>query len=329
MEYYLSVDSGGTKTAYLLTDESGRTVGRYMASGCTCSVMGAEKVYWTLKNGVCGLLKECGVKGQDIRYAVWGISCFGEYETLDRYLTEKLPELFPCGCYLCNDVETGLAGSLQMQSGIHIIAGTGAIIMGKNRAGQKARANGWHEVFSDEGSAYWLGIKALALFAKQADKREKRSHLYELFYEYLKLEKDMDIVSFYQNHLAGKREKVAALQRILLEAAVKGDQAASKLYRKAALELAESVTGVAGQLNMTEENLPVSYYGGVFKAGALVLEPLAEYLRERGFLLVPPKFSPLGGGILIAAEKCRRPFDEVTVWLEKEDSQHDGKWRPL
>lgn len=306
MKYYLSVDGGGTKTAYLLTDTAGRVVGENVTLGCTYSVMGTEKVWEILKEGYVLLLKKCGVSSEDITYTVWGISCYGEYSQYDVYLNHALPRLFPdsCGCYPCNDVEIGLSGSLLMRSGVHIVAGTGAIVMGKNAEGIKARANGWHEAFSDEGSAHWLGMKALSLFTKQADLREERSYLYDLMLDNMKLDVDMDIVRFYEGHLKGSRDKIASLQKILLEAAGKGDLSAVRLYEEAAQELAGSVAGVVRQLDMRQEMFNVSYYGGAFKAGTFLINPLKKYLQKQGLLLISPELSPLCGGILMAAKAC-------------------------
>ena len=49
MNYYLSVDGGGTKTDFLLTDRAGRPVARRRLGGCTYSYIGQE--------GVCELLE--------------------------------------------------------------------------------------------------------------------------------------------------------------------------------------------------------------------------------------------------------------------------------
>lgn len=304
MKYYLSVDCGGTKTAFLLTDEYGRAAGGVVKEGITYSAMEKESIYEVLKAGAFEVTEENNISPEQLKYTVWGISCFGEYGEFDHFLLSRLPKLFPCECYLCNDVEIALAGSFLLGCGIHIIAGTGAIVMGRNEYGETARANGWHESFSDEGSAYWLGMKALSLFAKQADGRRKKDILYQLFYEYFNLKKDMDILSYYKNHLAGKRDKAAALQKILLEAAKKGDPGAVRLYEEAAEELTESVIAVAGQLGMKQTGIHVSFYGGLFRAGEVIQRPLREQLKAHDYLLVPPELSPLSGGILLAANQC-------------------------
>ena len=311
MGYYLGVDGGGTKTAYLLTDSTGRVFGSHVTQGCTYSVMGKEMVCRILSEGAQAIVRKSGISPKELEYAVWGISCFGEYEEMDRYLSVKLTELFPCRAYLCNDVEIGLAGSLLLNSGIHVVAGTGAIVMGRDQNGKTARSNGWHEDFSDEGSGYWLGLRTLSLFAKQADLREERSFLYEQMRKRYSLYNDMDIVLFYQENLRGKRKETAALQECLLEAAKAGDESAVRLYDAAASELAQSVKGVARQLNLMEKKTQVSYCGGIFRSGAFILNPFSEYLEQMGLDLRPPSLSPLGGGILLAAEKSGRKTTEM------------------
>lgn len=322
MKYYLSVDCGGTKTAFLLTDEYGRVTGGAVKAGITYSAMEKESIYEILKAGAFEVTEENNISPGQLKYTVWGISCFGEYGEFDHFLLRRLPKLFPCECYLCNDVEIALAGSFLLGCGIHIIAGTGAIVMGRNEYGATARANGWHESFSDEGSAYWLGMKALSLFAKQADGRRKKDMLYQLFYEYFNLKKDMDILSYYKNHLAGKRDKAAALQKILLEAAKKGDPGAVRLYEEAAGELTESVIAVAGQLGMKQAGIHVSCYGGLFRAGEVIQRPLREQLKAHDYLLVPPELSPLSGGILLAANKCGGSRENIVIDHLKEYEHH-------
>lgn len=318
MGYYLSVDGGGSKTAYLLTDQTGRICGSHTAQGCTYSVMGRQKVFDILSEGAWTVIQKAGICPEKLVYAVWGISCFGEYEEMDRYLSEKLARLFPCGTYICNDVEIGLAGSLLLNFGIHVVAGTGAIVMGRDLKGRTARANGWHEDFSDEGSGHWLGLRTLSLFARQADLREERSFLYEQMKERYGLHSDMDIVSFYQERFRGKRKEIAALQEVLLNAARAGDESAARLYDAAAWELAQSVMGVARQLDLVKEKTKVSYYGGIFRCGEWILTPFSDYLEQMGFVLKPPSLPPLGGGILLAAEKSRQETTQIIENLSRE-----------
>lgn len=90
--------------------------------------------------------------------------------------------------------------------------------------------NGWHEDFSDEGSGYWLGMQAVSLFAKLADGRLERSFLYQRMREELGISGVDELVPLYRAEYMENRKKIAALQKVLLNAAADGDSSAAILY---------------------------------------------------------------------------------------------------
>ena len=304
MGYYLGVDAGGTKTAFLLTDESGKCIARAQLGSASYAHIGQEGVGQVLKSGVEQLFQRGGVTREPILGAAWGIPCYGENPRFDEWIAAWIPGLLPqASHHICNDVELGLAGSLLLQPGIHLVAGTGAIGLGKNSKGETARANGWHEEFSDEGSAYWLGIQALSLFGRQADGRTEKSALYRIMTEEWRLAKDMDIVPYFIEHLQGRRDKIAQVQLLLCRAAEEGDPEARGLYGQAAHFLYETAVGIYHQLGFSPDSeVLVSYYGGVYKAGERIVEPLREKLKSLPARLVAPALSPVSGGILLAAQ---------------------------
>ena len=53
------------------------------------------------------------------------------------------------------------------------------------------------------------------------------------------------------------------------------------------------------------ERIPVTYIGGTFKAGDLILEPLAAAL-PRNCELVPPRFEPDRGAVLILQSRLQK-----------------------
>ena len=301
--YYLSVDGGGSKTAFLITDEAGYTVAEGMADGCSYPQIGIDNAARVISEKLELLLDGSGLRREDIKGAALGLPCFGEDGKADLELVRTVVmEIGIPGSRIYNDVELGWAGSLGLESGVHIVAGTGAIAYGRDGRGGSARSNGWHEDFSDEGSGYWLGMQALSLFAKQADGRAEKSFLYQYMKETLGLAGTDGLVSLYSRNYMGDRKKIAALQRVLLKAAEDGDAGAVMLYGMAAGELAASVRAVASRLDFREGSpVPVSYSGGVFRAGAYILEPLRCMLDSRQFNLREPLLAPVQGGILLAA----------------------------
>jgi len=202
-----------------------------------------------------------------------------------------------------NDADVAHAGSLALQPGIHIVAGTGAIVLGVDENGRKARANGWHEVFSDEGSAYWLGIRTFACFAKQSDRRLPRGPLYDVIKKYFNLKTDFDIITIFDRDYKNRRDMTASLAIPLREAALLGDKHAAGLYNDAARELADSALGVYRALGFSGKCL-CSYSGGLFKSGDLLFTPLKNNIADSGLdiKLAPPALNPVCGAALLAAQ---------------------------
>ena len=233
-----------------------------------------------------------------------GLPCFGESEDGDRDLQQAFKNAFPSiPIYLTNDVEVGWAGSLCLAPGINVVAGTGSIAFGKNESGITARCGGWSEFFSDEGSCYWIGCRVLQLFSKQADGRAPKDELYSLVRKEFGIKNDFEIIDLVHNEYINNRDKVAALQLLARDAALAGSCCARNLYMEAAGELCKMVTAIRDQLKFKQQPFPVSYSGGLFKAGELILQHFNEYVIKAGGNPVIPKCEPVYGAVLLAFEQ--------------------------
>ena len=122
---------------------------------------------------------------------------------------------------------------------------------------------------------------------------------------------DFDIIDIFNRRYRNDRTKIAGLQKCLLEAAQKGDLEAVKMYEIAADELAMIVGSVYRKLKFGEGTL-VSYSGGLFHAGEFILGPLRERLKTEGVRLCAPKYTPVEGASLLAAEM----FDGEKQYIE-------------
>ncbi len=104
--------------------------------------------------GIQETLAEASVSPGELTYAFIGLPAYGEDSAqlarFDRIASAVLP---PQRCRSANDVVCGWAGALAGRDGINIVAGTGSIAYGEF-VSRSARAGGWGELFSDEGSAY-------------------------------------------------------------------------------------------------------------------------------------------------------------------------------
>src|SRR5713101_5104439 len=169
------------------------------------------------------------------------------------------------------------AGSLGGKDGINIVAGTGSIGYGE-RQGRSARAGGWGEVFGDEGSAYWIALQGLNVFTRMSDGRLPRGPLHAVFRASLGLRADLDVCAKIMN--ARARGSIAAISQLVTRAARDGDVLAIRIFDDAARELAAVVEAVRQALEFKpDEPVALSYSGGVFNAGALILGPLQRHLE--------------------------------------------------
>ena len=296
MGIWIGIDGGGTKTKFLAVDESGKRLASYIAGGAYYHLDGIETVCARLAEGIGA------VKGSsDILGICFGMPGFGESTSDDEAVERIRLSLSPYNLYVVNDVEVGWAGSLALSPGVNIVAGTGSIAYGRNQDGFSARSGGWMEFFSDEGSGYWLGRRTLELFAKQSDGRIPKDKLYELLKAHLNLQNDNEMNSLVRDAYALSREKTASLQRVLFEAAKAGDRSAIKLYQEAGQELALIADAVIRKLKFSSTPT-LSYSGGVFETGDLILKPFRASMKMQAKLAIPA-LEPVEGAVLLAVER--------------------------
>lgn len=301
MKYYLGIDGGGTKTAYLLADENGSFLSQLETEGCSYSELGAEKMIERLMAGTERCLQKAGISFNELSAAGIGLPGLGEHQDMDVRIVGTLEERFAGSSICCvNDVEVGWAGSLGMEPGIHLVSGTGSIAFGKNKAGESKRSGGWSAFFGDEGSCCWLGRRTMELFSKQADGRIPAGPLYHIVRERFQLKQDMDFIASMEAEYIPVRSKTASLQKLLLAAAKQGDESAKSLYREAAEELGMMAESIAAEIFPDGKAL-VSYSGGLFHGKEFVLPVLEKKIAGWKGRLAEPLFSPVQGAVLLGA----------------------------
>lgn len=310
MSYIVGIDGGGTKTAFLVYNTDNGFIRKLERDSIAVQDHGFEAFREIIGNTVDELTSgHC----EEVTAVCAGIPCYGEYPDIDRQTAGIIESLFTKSHNICvNDCVVGYTGALELQPGINIVAGTGAIAYGEDREGKSARSNGWSGEFSDEGSCCWLGNKCLELFCKQSDNRLPRMSLHNIVRKYFSLQEDMEIMSIYEEKYKGKRREIANLQILLYQAATDGDSSAQEAYGRAAGELVLSIDAIRKSLCLTG-TIAVSYSGGLFKAGDLILSPLREKLFATypEYSLNQPLYSPEAGALMMAARAIRYDLMEI------------------
>jgi len=301
LQYYVGVDGGGTKTAICTAAGDTSALFSAITGSASWREYGIAPVVQNIKTVIDSFpLEENG----QIAGIAMGLPCYGESEEGDRELERAVREAFPgVALYLTNDVEVGWAGSLGLASGVNVVAGTGAIAFGKDERGKTARSGGWSEFFGDEGSCYWIGRKVMELFSKQSDGRMPQDILYTTVRSELGLQNDLGFIDLMHDNYIINRDKVASLQLLANRAALAGSPSAKSLYWDAADELILLVKAICDRLHFVQRPFLVSYSGGLFKAGELVLDRFAKGVAEAGGSLYDPQFEPMHGALLLAFEQ--------------------------
>lgn len=306
--YYLGVDGGGTKTAFALLDQKRNVVATYELGTCYHVEVGLEGAQEVLKSGVLALLEQVSGSIDDIDFAFFGLPAYGEDSDLINQI-DALPSSFMSPeKYQCdNDMVNGWAAAFDCADGINIVAGTGSIAYGVNQK-NTARCGGWGEVFSDEGSAYWVGRKGLQVFTKMSDGRLSKGPLYDLLKSTLDFKHDLDITALVLCHWNSERSKIASVSALVYKAASEGDKHAIAILEEAANELAEIVEGTTKSLEFSKDKLvKVSYSGGIFNAGKFVLTPFIKALENlsNNYKVYEPLHSPVVGAALYAEKLAK------------------------
>jgi len=307
--FFLGVDGGGTKTHFVLVDRDGDLVASRDGPSSYYPEIGIDGLRDVLADGLTALFGQAGIDGVAVTHAFFGLPAYGE-DSAAQVLLDALPEPLLGHCrYRCgNDMVCAWAGSLGGEDGINVVAGTGSIGYGE-RLGKSARAGGWGDIFGDEGSAYWIAVQGLNVFTRMSDGRQPKGPLYATFRAALDLDADLDLCAKVMS--AQTRGNIAAMSKLVACAARDGDSSAVQIFDEAARELAAIVKAVRQALKYEPgETVPVSYSGGVFNAGALILDPLARHLeRQSGtYHLQAPILTPSGGAAIYAAKLAAQPL---------------------
>lgn len=300
---YLGVDGGGTKTAFALIDKTGRVLATHETGTCYHIEVGIDGAKQILESGVSALLAKTRFTLNDIAYGFFGLPAYGEDSSLMIDMDALPSGILAKEKYRCdNDMVNGWAAAFNANDGINVVAGTGSIAYGM-RHDKTARCGGWGELFSDEGSAYWIAIKGLSAFTRMSDGRSDKGPLYDIIKTAHNIQFDFDITALVLSDWAGERSKIAQVSALVYQAAAAGDKAAINILASAGQELATLVNGVKGLLDYhSDELVNVSYSGGAFKAKAFILDAFATSLNEysANYRLHTPLNTPVVGAALYA-----------------------------
>jgi N-acetylglucosamine kinase-like BadF-type ATPase len=281
MPSVLGVDAGGSKTVALLADASGKVTGRAEGGGANLRTHGELEVEKVLY----GLLEKLPPEARRADAVAIGIAGADRPED-SQVLRAILARLgFHDGVVVTNDARIAFVAGSPSRVGLALVCGTGSIAWGRNSAGEVARAGGWGWHLGDEGSGFWIGVRAVREALRAADGRGAATRLQDSLIAHFEIARPEQILrAVYDGEFP--RHRVAAFAVRVEEAALAGDETARSILAAASNELVLAAASVRERLRLGEGTYDVVLSGGTFRAVPTLEDSVADRLA------MPPAGTP-------------------------------------
>lgn len=174
-------------------------------------------------------------------------------EALAALLRARFPQAI---LRVMSDVEGTYTACLGSRPGVVAIAGTGAIVYGKDPAGSAHRAGGWGYLFDDEGSAFWIGKELIKESLRWQDSLRAHDPIFDRLPAHFKVRQIEELVDL--QAVPGVRAKIASVAQVALEAPT---PLVIDLVDRGTALLAERTLKVIGKVGPVDS---VHVYGGNF-----------------------------------------------------------------
>jgi N-acetylglucosamine kinase-like BadF-type ATPase len=297
MSFFLALDAGGTKTDYVLADET-RELARVRTGTIKRMRVDATTACQNLESALAELSSRTGISMKQVTRTCVGTA--GETVPLVKdWLRESISARVGGALLILGDVEIALEAAFPGKAGVLVMAGTGSNVVGRTQAGELISAGGWGPALADQGSGHLIGLESLrAIFLAKDEERE--TLLLQAVLDFWQLSSLHHLVE-YANAIPGP--DFSTLTGVVLSCAEQGDQIASSLLRKQGEDLAYLVRLVIRRLRRASTDPgwtpPIAYTGSILENVPPVRDALmAAVQREFPAVQAPEKgVDPIDGAL--------------------------------
>jgi len=274
--HVLGIDAGGTKTVCLFADGRGEIIGEGRGPGANLHVAGELALEKVVHEVIEQAIGDRTIVPAAVCLGIAGVDREDEAQTV-RAIMRRIG--YKSRTLVVNDALIALVAAAGDAPGVVIIAGTGAIVYGRNAAGEAARAGGWGHMIGDEGSGYWIGREALSAVMRAADGRGPETSLRDEILAHFDVA-DVSRLPRYVYDRAHPRMAVAALGPLVQRVSEQGDAVATRILERAAEELVLSAGSVTANLEMRGDAFTFYLAGGAFRVVPWLVGELSRRLVE-------------------------------------------------
>ena len=259
--YYLGFDGGGTKTDCYLVDAQGNVLHHATAGPSNPLRAGYAKAWFTLSDAADFVLERQRLKASDIAGICAGIGGAGR-DSVARRIATVLEGAFPEAAVM---VTTDLAITLDaavgdsQTEGVILVVGTGSAAYGRDVTGKTARAGGRGPWFSDEGSAFDIGRRALAAVVRADESRGPQTALSAKMLKWLGCNDWTRVLDWV---IKNPDDVFPRIFPLVGELGDKGDAVACEILTTAAQSLADLAASVIRKLDLQDRDIVLAKAGG-------------------------------------------------------------------
>jgi glucosamine kinase len=280
MSFFLALDAGGTKTDYVLADET-LELARVRTGTIKRMRTDAATAGDTLRSALAELTARSGISMESVT-----CTCVGTAGESVPLVAEWLREAFSTQVggelLLLGDVEIALDAAFPGQPGVLVLAGTGSNVAGRAPNGELTFAGGWGPALADQGSGHGVGLRALRR-AFLARDEGRPTLLLDVVRELWELP-SLDLLIEHANRLPPP--DFSTLTETVVRCAELGDAVAAEVLRSEGEDLAYLVRLVMRRLRAGSAHPqwvpPIAFAGSVMEKvlpvrDALTAAVLAEF----------------------------------------------------
>ncbi len=274
----VGVDGGGSHTRVLLADAAGSVLARVEGPGSALRP-GAEGAAADI---IKALIHDALAKAErsETRPAVCvvGVAGAGQERAAQALWSVLAKHRVADDVSVQADAVIAMDDAFGDSAGVLLVAGTGSVAYSKAPDGRLERCGGWGPNVGDEGSAHWLGRRALSVVTAAYDGREPETALGGAVLTALELETLDDLIPWAAHATPAM---LALLAPVVAQVAGTGDLRANALISFCVEELALHVRTLARRC-FTDERaaIPVALAGGLLTRGSLVRKRLEQRLKS-------------------------------------------------
>jgi len=304
MDFYLGVDSGGTKTRTVVVDADGGLRASSTMGATDIFNTGVDEAKRILEASISEVLETADIRRDDLTFSCFGMSTYGDIPARMPTIEEIVKSCISRDYTIINDVRAALEGAHPLRPGVVLLVGTGAMIMGKDSDDNCFRIDGWGENVGDLGSGYYIGRRGLQEAFKAYDGRNPQGGaLLEAARENMCESGDLrEIIQRCKGN--NSRSYIASFCRQVSELADKGDKVSFAIIEGAADEVFLSLETISGRIE--DPRINVSYAGGVFQSGAFSSLLNRKVNGSDRYRWSDPVTDPAFGAVIMAIKKGRR-----------------------